>query len=458
MKFFKMKKTGCLFLFFLFILLRSSSGQGIYNTANIVANGPVFILIQDGGFHNDGNFSPGSGTLMLSGTASPGISTIGGSSLTPFQNLTIQKTSGGASLSGDISISGNLVMQSGNLDLNQHNIDLGNAGGTILNETNISRITGLAGGFILKTVDLDAPSMIDAGNIGIAISSAANLGITTIKRGHQQQTSLSGGISIDRFFDIAPANNSALDATLQMFYFDGELAGINKDELNFYKSEDGGTSWMFIGEDNANTTQDWVLKNGIDQLSRWTLASDITNPLPVTIISFTAKLAGTKTDLQWTTEQEENSSYFEIQRSFGSGAFTKILQVPALGNSTTPHTYRAIDNSPETGIDYYRLKEVDKDGKYIYSSIVSVTFSAENSLQVYPNPVTDKFFVNINVAAQQKINLRLYDITGKLVSTKQILLNAGSNLQPWDISSLASGVYLLKSDELERQPIQIIKQ
>jgi hypothetical protein len=66
---------------------------------------------------------------------------------------------------------------------------------------------------------------------------------------------------------------------LQIFYFDAELAGINKNELNFYSNNNKG-DWLFTGKDNYDTSNNWVLKNNIRELAAFTLAGNIKMPLP----------------------------------------------------------------------------------------------------------------------------------------------------------------------------------
>jgi hypothetical protein len=432
-------------------------GQGIYNTASIVVGGAPTITIRDGGFHNDGQFNPGTGTVILTGVSAAGISAIGGASSTPFFHLTIAKTTNGASLSGDISVGGNLTMQSGNLDIGMHMIDLGSGAGALVNENNDARILATGSGLITKTADLNAPAEVDPGNIGIVLSSSANLGNTVIRRGSQQQASSGGGLGIARYFDIIPTNNSGLNASLKMYYLDDELAGIRKTELNFYKSENGGSSWSFAGKDNSDETADWVLKNNIDQLSRWTLASNINNPLPLTLLSFTAVLENGQTRLRWVTSQESNSSYFEVQRSVDGASFSGLLTVAAHGNSSTPNTYGAIDPAPLAGNDHYRLKEVDLDGRFVYSPVVEVTVKAGNSLTAWPNPVAGILHVAIQVTQPQADLIGLYDANGKLLLEKEVSLQPGSNLLQLDLGGFGKGVYMLRSKKMFSTPVKIIK-
>jgi len=346
-------------------------------------------------------------------------------------------------------------MQAGNLYLNLFNIDLGSGSGTIVSETNDSRITGITGGNIIKTATLNAPTSVNPGNIGIAISSSQNLGSTVIKRGHVQQTN-NGGFSIYRYFDITPTNNTSFNATLQMFYFDNETAGITKSDLQFYNSEDNGNTWTQTGKDNSDIINDWVTKNNINQLSRWTLSANLV-ALPVQLILFTATVINQQTQLIWVTAQEINSDHFDIERSPDAISFSKLLSVKANGNTNLQSTYMATDPDPFPST-YYRLKEVDLDGKYIYSSIVHVALDNSNSYLAYPNPASAIFNLEINATEAKQCEIGLYDESGKLLQKKVVQLNMGDNQIHWDISRLAKGTYFLKSENGFIPVIKIVKQ
>ncbi|HET7119426.1 MAG TPA: T9SS type A sorting domain-containing protein [Hanamia sp.] len=468
-----MKKI-CKFLIALIGLSPSLKAQLTNNGANINIQTGAYIfakgninntsgtITNDGKIEVQGDFTnaatyTSSATddyLVFSGSA---LSTLksGGASLT---NLTINKTSNDVKLGDNISVGGNLTMQAGNLELNLFNIDLGSGAGAIMNETNDSRITGTSGGNIIKTANLNAPASVNPGNIGIAISSSQNLGSTVIKRGHVQQTSANGGLSIYRYFDITPANNTSLNATLKMYYFDGELAGINKSELQFYSSEDNGNTWALIGEDNNDQANDWVLKNNIDHLSIWTLASKISNPLPIKLLSFTATLVNRTTQLQWITAQEINSSYFEVQRSKDGTSFDKLFSIPAHGNSSSKITYNAVDKNPFDGINYYRLKIVDIDGNFSFSSYVQVNVKEGTSFMVFPNPAAGTFYLHINLQVAKKYVIGLYDVNGRMLQEKEVELNAGGNQIEWNISAFAKGTYFLRSADNSMPVIKVVKQ
>jgi hypothetical protein len=448
-------KKYCILL--LLPLCARSQGVTITSGASLVLTGNASLTIQDGGFTNNGSFTAGNGSVLFTGTTATANSSIGGSSTTAFNDLTIDKSSNDVQLNSNIVVNGNLTMTAGNLQLNNYLLDLGSGAGTIVGESNNARITGLSGGSVSKTAVLNAPSAANPGNIGVEITSSASLGSTLIKRGHAQQTSAGGGLSIDRYYDITPANNSGLNATLKFYYFDNELAGRNKTELKQWTSTDGGTTWTDLGEDQIDNTNDWVLKNSIGQFNRMTLASNITNPLPIQLLYFTGTLENGETHLSWSTASEFNNDHFELERSPGVSGFTFFGSVKSQGNSNNPQTYQYIDPHPFDGYTYYRLKQVDLDGKFQYSKIISVQENTGFSCSVYPNPATDAFTLSIHVASETSGRIDLVDVSGKVVLVKDIHLMSGANTVVWDISRLAQGIYFLRAEHMALPVMQVIK-
>ena len=144
--------------------------------------------------------------------------------------------------------------------------------------------------------------------------------------------------------------------------------------------------------------------------------------LPVTLLSFKATKVETKVLLQWETSTELNSKTFEVQRSENSTVFTKTIgQYAAAGNSNIIKKYSLIDQQTLKGWNYYRVKETDLDGKFIYTKIVAVNFDLpENIAVVYPNPTTDNVVLNITNFASNTLSYQLYDLSGKLLFNNKI--------------------------------------
>jgi len=435
-----------------------AQGVVITSGANVVVNGNANLVIADGGLSNAGTFTPGTGTVTFTGTANSTITTIGGTSSLSFYNLAINKTGGSAKLVRNIGVTNNVTMTSGVLDVSAYNLDLGTTG-NISGESTVAYITGGTGG-VLRSVTLNAPSAVDPGNVGIEITSAANLGVTTIKRGHQQQVSASG-YSIDRYFEITPANNTALNATVKFYYRDAELAGINESELKMWSSADNGVTWNLLGADAQDATNNFVTKSGIQQFNRITLASAVANPLPIQLMSFTAELFNSNVYLNWTTSFELNNHHFELEKSVDGRNFSSFAKVIAAGNATgTSHQYNYIDIKPlESGVLYYRLKQVNNDGSFTYSKTILINKGNLSNILVsaYPNPTSGPVHIRFVSDKAAKATLMVTDMKGHVVITKEILTLKGLNEFTQDFSRLAQGTYYVQLNGIDDKTLKVIK-
>lgn len=172
-------------------------------------------------------------------------------------------------------------------------------------------------------------------------------------------------------------------------------------------------------------------------------------PLPVTLSSFTATLSTNNiVDLTWSTSMEINCSRFVVQRSYDGIHFIDIKTVAGNGTTNLFHSYTAIDNDYGFGnkILYYRLKQIDFDGKENFSKTVSVKINIANQFAVIsPNPFTD--FININFQSNRRkiVSVKLFNVDGKEIVSKEILVNEGNNNFKIDhLSNLPVGNYLLQ--------------
>jgi hypothetical protein len=172
-----------------------------------------------------------------------------------------------------------------------------------------------------------------------------------------------------------------------------------------------------------------------------------TTALPVTLINFNGRLNGEKVDLNWSTTSEVNSNYFELERSTDGQVFTNVARVTAKGSAATVANYLQVDNAPEVGLNYYRLKIVDKNGSYTYSNVVVVKYnvSADVISNVKPNPFTNRIDIYIYLDNSKELMLNLYDVAGNMVYSKKVKGLKGANIITLsDLYKLAKGTYLLK--------------
>jgi hypothetical protein len=169
--------------------------------------------------------------------------------------------------------------------------------------------------------------------------------------------------------------------------------------------------------------------------------------LPVVLVQFIATKGDNGTvKLSWTTSQEVNAGYFDVERSGDQTGWIKIGSVKAKGNSSIATDYSLFDNLPLDGTGFYRLKMVDLDGKFVYSKTVSVSADKNNvPLVIYNNPFTDLIRIKVNVSRAQNLTMTVSDMLGKTYIRQSLQAQAGDNLvnlQPAVIGG--SGMYILR--------------
>ena len=133
-----------------------------------------------------------------------------------------------------------------------------------------------------------------------------------------------------------------------------------------------------------------------DNSDLYDYTNDMQTALPVELTSFDAKVVDHKVEINWTTASEENNDYFLLERSSDGINFELLLKTIGAGTTSNTTDYTEIDRYPIMGLSYYRLTQVDFDGKSTTFKIISVLFDGERKIEVYPNPTTDYIFLNIH--------------------------------------------------------------
>jgi len=254
---------------------QSPAGLSIGTGSSLIMNGPAFLVLSNAGFTNNGTFIAGSSHVLFTG--SPGVvAGIGGNTPSSFYHLTLNNTSQGTlMLDQSISVTGNLSMQTGNLSLNGHDLDLSSSG-QIIGENEQSHIYDYspAPGSVTITRKLYSPQAVNPGNIGIEITSSAGLGSTRIIRHFDPQPLLGGGTSIARWFTVSPANNRGLNASARIHYLDAEVKNGNTAPfLDVWTGSDLMDAWLETGGNSSDPAQHWVQLEGIGHFNRLTLAN-----------------------------------------------------------------------------------------------------------------------------------------------------------------------------------------
>ncbi|HXD91557.1 MAG TPA: T9SS type A sorting domain-containing protein, partial [Bacteroidia bacterium] len=168
--------------------------------------------------------------------------------------------------------------------------------------------------------------------------------------------------------------------------------------------------------------------------------------LPIELTSFTAKQLNTKTKLEWATASESNNNYFTIERSLDGTNFISISEIKGANNSTTTLDYSVFDEEPAVGINYYRLKQTDYNGKFKYSKVISVNYLSKGASfsNLHPNPANENINFDLYSPVNTKGNLQVMDITGRVISEESQNISAGNQTIGTTLNALSNGIYYLK--------------
>lgn len=178
---------------------------------------------------------------------------------------------------------------------------------------------------------------------------------------------------------------------------------------------------------------------------RFHSANPQNSALPVSLVSFDGRALQKQNLLVWKTVTELNNQLFEIEKSVDGKSFETIGQVISKASNGTSNfelSYQFTDDNPSIGHNYYRLKQVDLDNKVTYSQQIDIIRS-ENSVPVhiYPNPVKNILFADIESASPAKMQIQLIDVTGKIIYQTTETLTVGLNQFQLPTHQLADGIY-----------------
>lgn len=359
---------------------------------------------------------------------------------TPTVNHILFSSSATPTISSSFTVNGNLLLQK-NLNIGSNSITLGSSGYLSEGNSNLTASTGT----ISTTRSLGTQSSLtNIAGLGLQINSSSSLGTTTITRGFTFQTD--GGLSnpISRYYDIT--FDGSFSGGMAFNYKESELTGVES-SLSLYKSTNAGSNWTKVS-DARDVTNNLITANSLISGTRLT-AADEGSPLPVELSSFTASSIKEGILLEWQTATEINNYGFEIQRAAANNNFETIGFVAGNGNSNSIKSYSFIDNYSSNEKLSYRLKQIDNDGKFVYSDVVEITNTQLPTnfelYQNYPNPFNPNTTIKFDLPEKQFVTLKVYDILGKEITTLvNETLNAGTYQKEWNPNSLSSGVYIYR--------------
>lgn len=308
---------------------------------------------------------------------------------------------------------------------------------------------GFATEFDLVTPGLTLSKL--SGNTALSVSStqitngAAHFGASTTP------AAMFGVVRSAASGSVVVQGNNITSFTLRIF-FKGDGGTITDNAGNTVPSVAGGkVKWAFTNK-----------VNGDGFLVGLSLEEPVV-PLPVSIAFFTATASGHEALLQWRTVLEENNKGFAIERSADGSNWMDIGFVNSKadqGNSHEELDYTFTDNTPLQGPGYYRLKQVDADSRFQYSTVRMLVFSSDNGVIIYPNPVKDQLHIVMpGNAVNHSVKLEMINAIGQSVYSRNQEHAAKEEWLP--VSHLPAGMYFLKIQQTDGHvactKIQIVK-
>ncbi len=175
--------------------------------------------------------------------------------------------------------------------------------------------------------------------------------------------------------------------------------------------------------------------------------------LPLRIVYFTGIRQQQNTLLQWSVADADALQYFEVDKSHDGTHFTAIASVTA-----THQVYGYTDENAGNGVSYYRLRMIDKEAHSVYSNIIQVTPRRKEDLVIYPNPVTDHLFVQLQNVLKNQMTIQIADVTGHILQQQTVAFNPGMTTVGFNTTSLAKGIYFLNIVGNDQHGVRFIKQ
>ncbi len=446
---------------------------------SVVGSGSLYIsghmtISSTGIYKNDGNveikgnitndfsgMAEGNGATLLTGTA---VQTIAGAQLFKVYNATINNTFNTTSaivLSNSLSIGGTATFTDGIVSTGSTKVIL-LAGALASGQSSTSHVKGtvekigntafdfpVGDGVKLRTASISAPSISSDAFSAEYVRATPATG--TLGSGIHHISSL----EYWNIYRTAGSYNPIITLSYDASYSQTDTVA----DLRVASLITG--VWTDKGRDGASSALSVIATVLSSSFGAFTLASSTSlNPLPMKLLSFKATLNRLKNrvDLRWATATEKNSDYFIIERSVNSIDWSEILQQKAAGNSISLLQYEAFDDAPFMGTVFYRIKEIDFDQKFTYSSVQSVTKNSDESILVIsPNPITSTARINFMAIADGEFQLEITNTLAQIVLYQNIFLQRGENKIELEMEQFNPGSYFIKISSAHTSKIYIQK-
>jgi len=400
------------------------------------------ILEVNGNTTNNGSLSaPAGSTIVYQGTMPLVLS---GTQPVTGQDVVINNPAG-LTLNTPLQVSGVFTFTNGIVDATSHPV-IFTESATVNGPSNVSHVNGTVvregiGSFTYPVGDgtnyqkVVFNATANASGIGVRYH-GANAGLGNYTTAGSEAIALEKH-STGEYWDIVPNSTATGRVTL---FWDGvaDVDGTVLIQRRVAHLKNG--DWLNEGGSAIGSLSNGsITSNVISTFSPFTIGA-IPTTLPVRLDGFSAKLDGNRVKLEWTTASELDNSHFLIGRSTNGKDYVRVARVNGKGTTTASSNYLAYDHQPAVGLNYYRLLQVDHNGKETELAIKSLDFSLSGLvLSAYPNPTSTHYHIVSNVATAASITA----ITGQEVKRLQLV----PGINQLDASTWPVGIYILKTSK-----------
>lgn len=481
-----MKKIICLLVFCATVLLTSAQVDvtnngvlyiaGSTDTLSVIGNftnATSASLTNNGRFYAKQNYTNnqastpvGTGELTLNGTGAQYIST---TSTSPFYKLTVNKASGLATLASAVTIDNTLTFTAGKLSLDNYDMTITNGAAISGAGTNTYIVAVGSGVLKQQIVALDSkifPVGTSAAYTPITIS-LAMLSTTDVFNVRMLPAVYANGTtgntmnsnSVNATWLVSETVNGGSNASLTVQWPSSlELTGFNRlfSRLAHYTSAawDYGLINIMASGSNPYT----ITRSGFTSFSPFAVTM-LMAILPASALDVVGRNNGNENLINWSTTSEQNTAYYAVEASLNGIEFKEAGRVLAAGNSNSLSNYNFVDREINQQSYYYRIKQVDADGKIAYSKTIRINVVGFRKATLYPNPVKDKTTISFSLQQSSSITANITNASGLMIKTTSQHYTKGEHKMHLDLSMLPTGSYnlQLKDDMGNVQTFHFIK-
>ncbi|MEO7210827.1 MAG: T9SS type A sorting domain-containing protein, partial [Chitinophagaceae bacterium] len=235
---------------------------------------------------------------------------------------------------------------------------------------------------------------------------------------------------------------SNAQSLFQLGYFNGTSLNLLTNPSGIYNGADGN---------NGNTGNPIVFNNflymqfgSVPYGNAGNLAYFDGSTLPVTFLNFDGVIQNGKSILSWSTSNEINNKGFEVQKSDNGQTFTDLGFVAGHNNSSTVNNYTYTDVKVVSGANYYRLKQIDNNGNFAYSSVIKLDYSAFD-WNLLGNPASGNSWIQLQLDKSSEVSIQIVSMNGNIIQTiNKGNLSAGTFSIPINLSGKSAGLYIVR--------------